>query len=233
MIDPFALVKEKMEIYVNLRIEMHGEDKVSAYDVKLSGNFSNSVLLKLHPELRDTFYKAGDQADVEDFKRELRFPMIDNKAIQWALEIPRTMLRLHDVQDSGEDLVLTDGKTKKFEFDMLEGGTVKLSFLVQLGELEEEQVTKLLRANGQTMPISLESAPTEEKPDNFEQADLLSQGEHSDARKEAENAFKAPPADPNMTPEQVVQADTWTNPPPVEAKKKRKPAAGRPSLTVQ
>lgn len=193
-IDIFNLVKEKMAVFVHMRLEKHGEENVTAYDIKLSGDFSNSILLKLHADLRDTFYVADRQADVEGFKKQLRFPRIDN-AMKWAQEIPRTLLTLHDAHDAGEDLVLANGHTDKFEFDMLEGGTVRLSCRVKLPELTDEQVLKLGRANGQTLPVSLECAPLEEKQDNFQQAELITQEPHSDARKELESLFKAPPTD--------------------------------------
>lgn len=206
--DSFTLVKEKMEVFVHLRIEKHGDEKVSAYDAHLSGDFSNSVLLKLHPDLRDTFYKAGEQGDVEDFKKELRFQHIA-KPIQWDLKIPRTLLRMHDIDDPREDLVLGDGETDKFQFAMLEGGTVKLAFRVKLPDMTEEQVTKLLRANGQTMPVSLECAPLEDAPDNYEQADLLAQEPMSEARALAESQFAPSP----LTPDDVVMAEQWATAP--------------------
>lgn len=195
-IELFNLVKEKMTVYVHMRIEKHGDENVTAFDIKLSGDFSNSILLKLHPDLRDTFYVADRQADVEGFKKKLRFPRIDN-VMKWTQEIPRTLLTLHDSHDAGGDLVLANGHTDKFEFDMLEGGTVKLSCRVRPVELTDEQLLKLNRANGQTLQVSLECAPLEEKADNFEQVEQLSitGAEPSEARKKLESLFDKPPTD--------------------------------------
>lgn len=220
-IETFQLVKEKMEIFVHLRIEKHGENNVNAYDIKASGNFSNSVLLKLHPDLRDIFYKDADQKDVEGFKKDLRFPRIA-KAIAWDLEVPRVLARLHDVSDPDEDLILSDGKADKFEFDMLEGGTVKLSFRIKLAEMEESTVAKLLRANGQTLPVSFECAALEEKPDNFQQAELITQEPHSAARAEAESMFKAPPSEAELTPQSVVDEPTASNVEPIRKSRPKK-----------
>jgi hypothetical protein len=198
MLELFSLVKEKMDVVVQLRLEKHGDDNVNAYDARLSGIFSNSVMLKLHADLRDCFYKAAAQGDVEGFKKELRFPLI-TKPTPWDLEIPRTLLRLHDAHDSANDLVLGDGKTDNFVFAPMEGGSVKLWFRVKLAEMTEEQTAKLLRANGQKLAVSLECAPLEEKPDNFEQADLLAQEPHSEARKKADSMFDAPQTDMKLT----------------------------------
>lgn len=191
----FELVKEKLALgNVNVRLEKHGDENVNAYDLKFTGNFANAVLLKFDAKLRDLFYTVAAQSDVEeDFYPQLRFPLLG--PVTWDLEVPRTKLRLHDIDDDAHDLVLSDGKTNKFAFEMLEGGTVKLSFRVQFSELDEDDVAKLLRANGQTVPVSLECEPLEAKPDNYEQADLLTQEPHSAARAEAESLFSAPPTD--------------------------------------
>ena len=226
----FSLVRDKMDVFIQLRTEKHGDENVSAYDARLSGNFSNSILLKLHEGLRDAFYKESDQQrEIDGFAKELRFPRIA-KPVHWDLEIPRVILRLHDSTDPHEDLLLERGVADKFVFEMLEGGTVKLAFRVKLAEVSDDQLIKLNRANGQEFLVSFEMAPVEETPDNFEQAMLLAEEPMSDARAMAESAFSAPPPAVS-TPDEVVHAEEWTNGPTVAAKPKRKKAAG-PSLTV-
>jgi len=199
----FDLTKEKLQLAnVNVRLEKHGDENVNAYDLKFTGNYPNAILLKLNPALRDVFYTTAQQGDLdEDFFPQLRFPALG--AQSWDLEIQRTVLRLHDIDDDAHDLVISDGKTNKFQFEMLEGGTVKLSFRVQFSKLDEDDVAKLLRANGQAVPVSLHQAAVEDKPDNFEQADLLTQEPHSAARAEAESLFNPPPV---ITPESVVMS---------------------------
>lgn len=225
-IELFNLVKDKMGVTVHLRIEKHGEDNVNAYDVKLSGDFSNSILLKLHPELRDTFYVADRQGDVEGFKKALRFPFISS-AIKWDQEVPRVKLTLHDVHDDGESLILQDGHADKFDFTMLEGGTVKLTCRVKLAEPTEDQITKLLRANGQTFPVSLECAPIEEKADNFEKVEQLSLAgtEPSAARLKAEDMFLKPPTDMTLADPEQVETESVTIDPPKPKRTKRKSTA--------
>lgn len=189
--EPFALVKEKMDVYVNLRIEKHGDENVNGYDIKVSGRTSNSILLKFDEGLRDALYMGDKQADVEGFKKKLRFPLI-TKPIHWGLEITNVILRLHDAHDADDDLVITGGDADNFVLDPMEGGTVDYKFRIKCPEMSEEQVMKLLRANGQNFGISLERAKVEEKPDNFEQADLLTKEPTSPAREKAESLFKTP-----------------------------------------
>lgn len=222
-IEIFSLTKDKMEVYVNLRIEKHGENNENGYDVKCKGRFSNSILLKLDAGLRDALYTDDEQRDVEDFKKKLRFPRIA-KPIAWDLEVPRTLLRLHDADNPSDDLVLSDAKTDSFVFEPMEGGTVELSFRVKLKDTSEEQVLKLLRANGQTLPISLECAALEEKPDNFEQADLLTKEPISEARKEAESLFAKPPTDMALKTEESPVQEAANN---VEPITKAKRGSGR------
>lgn len=195
------LLKEKMEVTVQLRVERHGDNKVNAYDARLRGSFNNGVLLKLAPGLRETFYETDGQTDLVDgvSYQTLRFPQIGS--IGWGLELPRMVMRLHDVDDERNDLVLSGMTADKFKFEMLEGGTVRLELRVKLGAIDDDAtIMKLLRANNQELPVSLFQAAVEEAPDNYEQAEQLAKEPHSAAREEAESLFNPPP----KTPESVV-----------------------------
>jgi len=201
-IEPFALVKERVLFaHMNLRTEKHGDESEPALDVKFELTTANSVLKKLNPELLGALYDFDKQADVEDdFKRKLRFPLLG--VLPWDLELPRTKLTVHDVD--GNDIALHDGRTNKFRIEALDGGTVKLIFRCQFSQPDEDAVASLMRVLQQDVPISLESVAPVEKPDNFEQADLLSQGEHSEARKEAESLFNPVGA---QSPEALLEID--------------------------
>lgn len=218
-ITTFELVSEKcMLAHVNVRTEMHGDERHRAYDLKFTKDFPNAVLKKFHPELLDTFYSASKQADIEaDYKPNLKFGLMG--PVAWDLEIPRTMLTIHD--PDGHDLVLGDGKTNKFKFEMLDGGTVKMSFRCQFPELEEDDVAKMLRALNETVPISLSCAAPEEKPDNFKQADLLTQEPVSAARLEAEAMFTG--GAPSVGGAEDLPA-LETSAPPAEPSSATKPA---------
>lgn len=197
----FQLVKEKMEVSVQLRIEKHGEENVSQYDIRTKGRFANSAILpKLDDELLNAFYTDEKQRSLDEFKRKLRFPRI-NKALPWNFEVPRVIATLHD-EFGGDDLIVTDCTADKFTFLPIDGGTVELAFRVKTKELSEEQVIQLLRCNGQECIISIEVAAQEESKDYEEQADLLSREPMSDARAEAEKAFHNPVG--AQSPEELV-----------------------------
>lgn len=184
----FELVKERATLaHLNTRTELHGDEEVPACDLKLELSLHNSVLNKLHPELREVFYTANKQMDIEqDHLVNLRFPQMS--AFNWATEIPRAVLTIHDELD-GDFIV--QGKANKFKLELLEGGTTKLQIRFQMGEIDPQDAATLFGMLRQTVSISLAPAAEEEKGDNFQQVmDLGSAPEQqSDARKEAEKMF--------------------------------------------
>jgi hypothetical protein len=192
-IDIFALVKERCLLSnLNIRTEMHGDEREAACDLNFSFSSANNLLSKLHPDLRAMFYRADDTRDLvnPDHMPHLRFPLLGPQTYE--LEIPRTRLRVHDAKDASHDVVLGGGKTNKFKLIMKQGGTVEWSFRCQFSKPDEDSIAKLMRVLNQVVPISLECADEEEKPDNFKQAELITKTPHSAAREEAENLFSAP-----------------------------------------
>lgn len=227
-IEPFALVKENMEVYVNLRLEKHGPDeKVNGYDIKLSGSFANHAILpKLDAGLLTALYTDDKQRELDEFKKKLRFPLAMGKALPWNREVPRVVLELHDANDKAHDLVISDCTAHKFNFLPKELGIVVLDFTVKTKDLTENQVMQLLRANGQELKVSLECKPAEEKPDNFQQTmDLgTAPDQQSEAWKAAQAVFTGgAPAGADKLPALEASA-----PPPAEApaaKPAKKPKA--------
>ena len=201
--EQFSLVNERVLLaHLNLRAEKHGDESEAALDVKFELTTANSILKKLAPGLLDALYDFDKQVDVEDdFKRKLRFPLIG--VLPWDLELPRTRLVVSDVD--GYDITLADGKTNKFRITALDGGTVKIVFRCQFSAPDEDAVASLMRVLQQSVSIDLESVAPEEKPDNFEQADLLSQEPKSEARREAEALFNPVGA---QSPEELIGLET-------------------------
>jgi len=199
--EDFYLTKERMALNVKKRDEQHGDNKVAAYDAVLTGDFPNAVLMKLDSDLRGVFYAPDDQQDIEqDYYPNLRFPLMG--PIAWGLEKSRMTLVVHDAEFAAEDLYLIGKDIKDIKLTLKEGGTVSMKLRVVLGQLEEGSLLKLLRIDNQTVPISLWQAAMEEEPDNFEQADLLSQEPKSAAREEAEKAFTNPAG--AQSPEELI-----------------------------
>jgi hypothetical protein len=194
-IELFTLVRERCLLgNLNIRTEMHGDEREAAIDLKFSFSSANNLLSKLHADLRAAFYRPNDTRDLvnPDHMPHLKFPMLG--AQSYELEIPRTRLRVHDAEDATHDVVLGGGKTNKFKLVLKEGGTVDWEFRCQFSKPDEDSVAKLMRVLNQVVPISLECADVEEEPDNFQKVEQLSLTgtAPSAARLEAESLFDKP-----------------------------------------
>jgi hypothetical protein len=171
-IQTFILVKERCLLaHMNVRTEMHGDERDPAVDLKFEFSSANNLLSKLHQDLRATFYCGDANQDMvtPDNMPHLRFPFMG--PVPWELEIPRTRLRIHDADKPENDIVLGGGKTNKFKLVMKNGGTVEWSFRCQFSKPDEDIVAKLMRALNQRVPVSLECAEEEEEGDNFDKVD--------------------------------------------------------------
>lgn len=218
-IETFTLVRERCLLgHLNIRTEMHGEDREAACDLKFSFSSANNLLSKLHPDLRSLFYRANETRDLvnPDHMPHLRFPLLGEQT--YKVEIPRTRLRVHDAEDPAHDVLLGGGKTNNFKLVLKEGGTVEWSFRCQFSKPDEDSIAKLMRVLNQVVPITLECADEEEVPDNFEKVEQLSLTgtAPSAARIEAENLFDKPATDLTLADDDVVDATFIPDPEQVE-----------------
>lgn len=239
MIEIFSLTKERcLLVNLNIRTEMHGDQRESAVDIAFEFDSANNLLSKLHPDLRAMFYRASDTKDLatEDHMPHLRMPLLG--AIPVEYEVPRTTLRVHDIDDQAHDVVLGGGRTNKFKLTMKEGGTVNWKFRVQFSKPDEDQVARLMRVLNQKVPITLECKDEEEKPDNFQQVEQLSASgaAPSAARLAADDMFKpAPTAMTGDGDDDVVDAEYTPEPEPAAAepaKAKRTTSRKKTGATV-
>ena len=228
MIETFNLVRERCLLAnLNIRTEMHGDQRESAVDIAFEFDSANNLLAKLHPDLRATFYRTDDTKDLIDGEHmpHLRLPLLG--PVAWEVEIPRTKLRVHDVDGEQHDVVLGGGRTNKFKLTMKEGGTINWKFRVQFSKPDEEQVARLMRVLNQKVPVSLECADEEEKGDNFDQVENLSASgaAPSEARLELESLFSAPPLVDDPDFREVADDQPASTVTPIKGKRGAKKAA--------
>ncbi len=200
-IETFTLVRERcLLVNINLRAEMNGKESKPAVDLAFEFSGANNLLLKLNPALRAALYRADDTVDfvTADHMPHLNFPLMG--PIPWELEIPRTRLQIHDVDNEKHDVVLLGGKTNKFKLTPLQGGTVKFQFRCQFSKPDEDSIAKLMRVMNQKVPVTLDCTDEEVKLDNFAQADLITKTPHSEAREKAESLFDKAPTTLKLTP---------------------------------
>jgi len=129
----FNLQKHASKIaYVNFREEKHGEESVLAVDVKITTDVPNDFLSYLSPGLKAAVYeKELGQRDLiadDNHLSHLRFP--DLGTLAWSGTMVRAAVVIHGVKKS-QDLELVADVTK-LKLDPKEGGTVSITFTVQL-----------------------------------------------------------------------------------------------------
>lgn len=189
--EPFNLQKERCKLaHINVRSELHGEESSPAIDLKFEFDSANNLLAKLHPQLRETYYRKDDNRELieSDHLPALKFPLLD-PTIGWKLEVPRTLLRLHV---DGGDVVLGGGKTNNFKLTLKEGGTVSWSFRVQFSKPDPVAIAALSGLLQQVVPVTLECRDQDEEEgsgDLFDQAEKQAQAPKSEARLQAEAMF--------------------------------------------
>jgi hypothetical protein len=122
---------------VNIRAEIHGEEREPAGDLKFELDVANDVLSELHPALKSTFYHYDEArpADLADqgkrdevgFLPHLRLPELSGP-IRWSEEMDRMKLT---VRQGKAEIVLSDVKVNNVQFEPRDGGTVAFQFRVQ------------------------------------------------------------------------------------------------------
>lgn len=155
----FSLKETDLQLAnVNPRTEKHGEESVLAADLKLSFKTSNDILSEFHPSLKSALYgkQGGSQGQLVDdpgHLPELRFPQIGR--IKWEKKFAGYTLRVHQGATGVDDIVLTDCRVDKFEFDCLDGGSVVFSFRIQ-AHPDAAQVGRLCALIQQPIMVTLD-----------------------------------------------------------------------------
>jgi len=160
-------------INVNPRPELHGEDKKPAADLKFHTLLPNSELAQFHPMLKAMLYvKDTDQADLvsqndPEHATALRFPLLCRKALSWESEIVGGKVTIHHGISAKSHLVLDGAIVNEFRLEPLQGGTVGITFRVQIHP-DEKTAGKLCMLTGTDMTISVE--PPAEEQDALKEA---------------------------------------------------------------
>ena len=150
-------------VNLNLRAELHGEDKKTAADLKIRVDLTNDSLAMFAPTLKDAlfFFDKGadhdliDQAEKHDknYKPHLRFDMLPS--IKWADETVGAELTIYrgisDESNIKLELCTIDG----FVIEPKMGGTCTITMRVQ-AHPDEQQVGHLAMMIGTKIEISIE-----------------------------------------------------------------------------
>ena len=131
---------------VNVRSEVHGEEREPAADLKFECDVSNDVLSELHPALKALLYHfdASRDADLADrgkkaesgFLPHLRFQAL-GAPLKWEGEMAGALVSV-GVAGTKRSIELSPVKVNGVAFEPLDGGVVRLSFRVQCHPSERD-----------------------------------------------------------------------------------------------
>lgn len=144
MIDMDRFEGEMRVANVNLRSEHHGEVDVPAVDIKLEWVTSNEVLSAFHAKMREAFYERDHEPGLPGMSEAMAalvFPDLDPLKIH--TEETGLSLRIVHGLSGSSDLVLKDCTASNFKLDMLQGGSIEVTFTVSTTDIDEKRLGKL------------------------------------------------------------------------------------------
>jgi hypothetical protein len=154
----FAIENDEVRLaHLNVRMERHGEEEVTAIDLKLQWQTGTDALLLFHPDLRRSLYFAPDtkQRAVEGVDPVMSRLFPNLAALKWKDEAAPMKLTIHHGLGGKSDLVLNDCSVDKFSIEALEGGTVDITLRVQAVCEDEKILGKLALLLHRDMPVTL------------------------------------------------------------------------------
>lgn len=132
----FSLKRQSAKVaHLNVREEKHGEDPVVAVDVKVKADLGNEFLDLLSPGLRTALYVKGGSGQAvlavleDDVPTELRFPQL--APLDWDSPLVGCAFVVHGARKA-DDLEFTGDVSKPLRLAAKEGGTVEVTFQVQV-----------------------------------------------------------------------------------------------------
>ncbi|KRD71404.1 hypothetical protein [Lysobacter sp. Root96] len=145
----FALIEREARITnINLRTERHGDDKVRAVDLSIETRAENTLLDSFSKGLKESFFRKpgkGEQQDLPNISPQQLTQVIH--AFLGAQKLPHTFegyeLEIVGLLEKDEPTTLVDVKLKKFEFAMLEGGFIELSFTASASHITGDELLEL------------------------------------------------------------------------------------------
>ena len=158
--------KQKMTLaHMNIRSEVHGEDRREATDLKLHVLLQNDCLAMFHPYLKNALYhldathaKSDDLADKGMDSPHVRMPEID-WPMRWKGEMKGAKFVIRQV-GVRENVSFADAKINGARITAKDGGIIDLTFRVQLYP-DEAQFGRLATMVQKEVSVTIE--PGEEE----------------------------------------------------------------------
>lgn len=156
----FHLEKHAAKInHINLREEKHGEESVLAIDVKVGADVPNDFLSYLAPTLKWSLYEKepgqGELLPDDNHLPHLRYTQLGE--LRWEGDMGKAGVLISSM-DRPEDVEL-EADINNLKFEPKEGGTVAISFRIQLLP-SGAQSAKLVDFLGKEVRITVRPAET-------------------------------------------------------------------------
>lgn len=139
------------------RIEKHGDEDVTAVDIKLVYRASNDVLACFSPTLKSSLYYLDESVQGQVISEAGYLPNVKNPKIEplkWKDKYEHMIFRIHNGVRPADDMIFVDAKASKFVIHPMEGGTVTVEFMVQ-ALLGDNSMDKLIHLEKSEVHISL------------------------------------------------------------------------------
>jgi hypothetical protein len=141
---------------LNIRVERHGDERVTAVDVKLVADQPAERLNDISPGLCESLYRKpsrGDQIALIDKKAENAFTVLRHpglEPVKLKQKFPGYELVLNTLDGTDNDeLFFADAEVKNFTLEPHEGGTTAVTFTVSTVVEDDAEIgflVSLLRA---------------------------------------------------------------------------------------
>lgn len=156
----FELTQQTVKLAsINPRAEIHGDERVPAFDLKIEAQCGNDVLIHFHPQLRSMLYQKNEapdlveQSDDPEALTALRFPKM--APFKWEWEGTGYTVTVDYGLGGDSDIKLADCKIDGIRITPMNGGTVGISFRV-ICKPETADVGLLCDRIQQNIEITLE-----------------------------------------------------------------------------
>lgn len=144
--------------HINVRTEMHGDEEVTAVDLRLTFDVPNLVLDKLSPTLRASLYETANDPDMlgPDDAHLTHVKNLQLGTLRWAGEYEPVTLHLYTGAKPRDTLQFSDANFGKITFLPQEGGTCSFTTRVQILP-SADQAARLVMLLKHEVPATLDA----------------------------------------------------------------------------
>ena len=150
----FELTKQPAKMTVHVRPEIHGEDRISAMDLKFTAACSNEVLTYFDGFLKSALYKRDPVQEDMDTSHLPTIKFRELGPLKWEYLGLGYELVVHFGATGKGDIKQLECQVDKFKFTLQDGGSVIVEFRV-IVHPGEKDAGKLYSMTGQQVEITL------------------------------------------------------------------------------